>query len=317
MSRRIRPRSRAPLRTRDRARDADRWKSARTACPGSPRPSARRPRRCNPESSPPSTNHCGHGSLDHLRASSTSLRDPDLVKELPIPRFFEHETGPYITAGAIVAKDSLTGRGEPFDRAAQAARRQPCHGRDRAEPSSRGAGACGARARRNNSTSRSTVGNHPAVLLAACLYLQLGEDELEVAGGLLGEPIEVARCLASDLVVPAQCECVLEGTLDLNEEIEEGPVSEFHGLYENYGHGVVATFSRLTRRIGRDLPGRVARLSSRALSAGRRCDRGRTGARGACQCRLRDASCGWLRMAPDGCMLSSRSRNRVPVTHAR
>ena len=31
-------------------------------------------------------------------------------------------------------------------------------------------------------------------------------------------------------------------------EIEEGPVSEFHGLYENYGPGIVATFARLTRR---------------------------------------------------------------------
>ena len=35
--------------------------------------------------------------------------NPDLA-DLPIPSFFEHETGPYITAGAIVARDTLTGR---------------------------------------------------------------------------------------------------------------------------------------------------------------------------------------------------------------
>lgn len=35
--------------------------------------------------------------------------NPDLAT-LPIPRFFEHETGPYITAGAIVAKNSVSGR---------------------------------------------------------------------------------------------------------------------------------------------------------------------------------------------------------------
>jgi 2,5-furandicarboxylate decarboxylase 1 len=29
----------------------------------------------------------------------------------------------------------------------------------------------------------------------------------------------------------------------------EGPVSEFHGMYENHGAGIVATFSRLTRRL--------------------------------------------------------------------
>ena len=65
---------------------------------------------------------------------------------------------------------------------------------------------------------------------------------------MLREPLEVVRCLGSDLVVPAHCECVLEGTLDAGEQVEEGPVSEFHGLYENYGPGIVATFTRLTRR---------------------------------------------------------------------
>jgi 4-hydroxy-3-polyprenylbenzoate decarboxylase len=175
------------------------------------------------------------------------VSDPDLAKELPIPRFFEHETGPYITAGAIVTKDSLTGRAN-----LSIARLKPLGG-NRAmvgiAPNHHLAVlARAARERGQKLDIAVTVGNHPAVLLAACLYLQLGDDELEVAGGLLGEPVEAAPCLTSDLVVPAQCECVLEGTLDLNEEIEEGPVSEFHGLYENYGNGVVATFSRLTRR---------------------------------------------------------------------
>ncbi len=175
------------------------------------------------------------------------VSDPDLAKELPMPRFFAHETGPYITAGAIVAKDSLTGRAN-----LSIARLKPLGG-NRAmvgiAPNHHLAVlARAARERGQKLEIAVTVGNHPAVLLAACLYLQLGEDELEVAGGLLGEPIEAARCLASDLVVPAQCECVLEGTLDPNAGIEEGSVSEFHGLYENYGNGVVATFSRLTRR---------------------------------------------------------------------
>ena len=48
--------------------------------------------------------------------------------------------------------------------------------------------------------------------------------------------------------MPAHCEIVLEGTLDAGELIEEGPVSEFHGLYETYGKGQVVTFQRMTRR---------------------------------------------------------------------
>ena len=34
-----------------------------------------------------------------------------------------------------------------------------------------------------------TIGHHPAVLTAAALYLGLGDDKLEVAGALLGEPV--------------------------------------------------------------------------------------------------------------------------------
>ncbi|MGH2858036.1 MAG: UbiD family decarboxylase domain-containing protein, partial [Solirubrobacteraceae bacterium] len=92
-----------------------------------------------------------------------------------------------------------------------------------------------------------TIGNHPAVLLASCLYLDLGADELQCAGGLLGEPIEVALT-ARGLAVPAHCELVLEGLLDYRELIEEGLVSEFHGMYEDYGPGALVTFERLTMR---------------------------------------------------------------------
>jgi 4-hydroxy-3-polyprenylbenzoate decarboxylase len=175
------------------------------------------------------------------------VTEPRLVEELPIPRFFEHETGPYITAGAIVAKDSVRGRAN-----LSIARVKPLEG-NRAmvgiAPNHHLAQlARAARSRGERLDIAVCVGNHPAVLMAACLYLRLGEDELEVAGGLLGEPLEVARCLGAELAVPAHCECVLEGVLDLDETVDEGLVSEFHGLYENYGAGTVATFSRLTRR---------------------------------------------------------------------
>ena len=175
------------------------------------------------------------------------ILDPSLLDELPIPRFFEKETGPYITAGAIVAIDKLTGRGN-----LSIARIKPL-GRNRAlvgiAPNHHLAILGRAAAARGEVLDIAVcIGNHPAVLVAACLYLGLGDDELEVAGALLGEPLEVARCIGSNLVVPSQCECVIEGTLDYNELVEEGAVSEYHGMYETYGPGAVATFQRLTRR---------------------------------------------------------------------
>jgi 4-hydroxy-3-polyprenylbenzoate decarboxylase len=173
--------------------------------------------------------------------------EPSLTDELPIPRFFEKEGGPYITAGAIVARDRATGQTN-----LSIARLMPIGG-NRAlvgiAPNHHLAIlARAAHSRGEKLDIAVCIGNHPAVLVASCLYLGLGDDELPIAGALLGEPLEVVNCTQSDLVVPAHCECVLEGMLDAGEPFMEGAVSEFHGMYENYGAGIVATFSRLTRR---------------------------------------------------------------------
>jgi 2,5-furandicarboxylate decarboxylase 1 len=188
-----------------------------------------------------------HRVLTSAPCQEEVVADPDLIGELPIPRFFEHERGPYITAGVIVAKDRHTGQTN-----LSIARLMPLGG-NRAfvgiAPNHHLAVlARQAHARGETLDIAVCIGNHPAVLIASCLYLGLGDDELKVAGALLGEPLEVVRGVNSDLLVPAHCECVLEGTLDAGERIEEGPVSEFHGLYENYGAGIAATFRRLTRR---------------------------------------------------------------------
>ncbi len=176
-----------------------------------------------------------------------AIEMPDLAAELPIPRFFEREGGPYITAGVIVARDPTNGRAN-----LSIARLRPLGG-NRAFVGialNHHLAVLGRAAAARGETLEIAVaiGNHPAVMLAACLYLRLGDDEMEVAGALLGEAIDVARCGGSDLVVPAQAECILEGTLDLADLVVEGPVSEFHGLYEDYGKGCIATFRRLTRR---------------------------------------------------------------------
>jgi 2,5-furandicarboxylate decarboxylase 1 len=188
-----------------------------------------------------------HRVVSSAPCHELAIADPVLADELPIPSFFEHESGPYITAGCIVAKDRVSGAIN-----LSIARLMPL-GDNRAfigiAPNHHLAVmARAAHARGERLDIAVTIGNHPAVLLTACLYLGIGDDELKVAGALMGEPLEAIGCLDSDLLVPAHCECVLEGKLDAGEEIKEGPVSEYHGLYEDYGPGILATFSRLTRR---------------------------------------------------------------------
>jgi 2,5-furandicarboxylate decarboxylase 1 len=170
---------------------------------------------------------------------------PDLA-QLPVPTFFEHETGPYLTAGAIVARDPATGR------ANLSFARLKLLGGNRAMIGIAPNHHLAQFARRGQAIGRklpiaASFGNHPAVLIAAALYLGLGEDELRVAGGLFGQAVEVAKT-AHGLSVPAHCELVLEGELDAATLIDEGPVSEYHGMYECYGAGYLVEFSRLTRR---------------------------------------------------------------------
>ena len=188
-----------------------------------------------------------HNVLTAAPCQETAVDDPDIERLLPIPRFFEKEGGRYITAGAIVARDAVSGV-----RNLSIARVMPLGGSRAfvgiAPNHHLAVMARAVKARGEKLDIAVCIGNHPTVLIAACLYLGLGDDELPIAGALLGAPLDVARCARSDLFVPAHCECVLEGQLDAAEPYEEGLVSEYHGMYEAYGVGIVATFSRFTCR---------------------------------------------------------------------
>ncbi len=188
-----------------------------------------------------------HHVLDAAPCQETVVESPDIERLLPVPRFFEKESGRYITAGAIVARDAASGvtnlsiaRVMPLGGSRAFVGIAPNH--------HLAVMARAARTRGDKLDIAVSIGNHPAVLIAACLYLGLGDDELPIAGGLFGAPLDVAKCIGSDLLVPAHSEFVLEGKLDAGEPHEEGLVSEYHGMYEAYGAGIVATFSRLTRR---------------------------------------------------------------------
>jgi 4-hydroxy-3-polyprenylbenzoate decarboxylase len=175
------------------------------------------------------------------------LATEDPLATLPIPRFFEREERPYVTAGAIVARDPESGRGNlSFARLAVLDGRRAMVGiapNHHLALFARRAAALG-----RELDIAVVLGAHPAIQLAACLYLGVGDDELECAGHLLSEPVRVARALTVDLSVPAEAEVVLEGRIDARCTIEEGLVSEYHGMYENYGGGFSATFSAVTRR---------------------------------------------------------------------
>jgi 4-hydroxy-3-polyprenylbenzoate decarboxylase len=169
------------------------------------------------------------------------------LADLPVPRFFERESRPYITAGVILARDPLTGRGNAsFARFAILDHSTAMVG---IAPNHHLALFARRAAERGKTLEIAVViGAHPAIQLAACLYLGVGDDELECAGSLLGRPVDVVPAKTVALMVPADAELILEGRIDASRPVEEGFVSEYHGMYEKYGPGFLTTFSALTRR---------------------------------------------------------------------
>jgi 4-hydroxy-3-polyprenylbenzoate decarboxylase len=55
-------------------------------------------------------------------------------------------------------------------------------------------------------------------------------DEVDIAGGIMGEPIELVKCKTVDLEVPAHAEIILEGEILPDVTVEEGPFGEYTGF---------------------------------------------------------------------------------------
>ncbi len=73
------------------------------------------------------------------------------------------------------------------------------------------------------------VGAPPVVSYAAVQKVPYGVDELAVAGGLAGEPLELVKCKTVDIEVPAEAEIVFEGLIRTDVMEPEGPFGESHG----------------------------------------------------------------------------------------
>lgn len=81
------------------------------------------------------------------------------------------------------------------------------------------------------------VGHHPAWPMSGVSKLGGIGGEMEVAGGLLCEPLEVVQGETVDLLVPARAEIIIEGVVDTDPEKlrHEGPFGEYPRYYTGVG----------------------------------------------------------------------------------
>ena len=75
------------------------------------------------------------------------------------------------------------------------------------------------------------LGGDPCLPFCAIAPLPEEIDEMMFAGFLRGKPVEMVACETIDVRVPADCEYVIEGTIDPNEMRPEGPFGDHTGYY--------------------------------------------------------------------------------------
>src|SRR6516165_407067 len=92
------------------------------------------------------------------------------------------------------------------------------------------------------------VGCPPLVSYAAVTKLPEDLDELAVAGGLAGVPINVVRGKTVDVFVPAEAEIVIEGLIDTEFLEPEAPFGESHGYVNLQEYNAFMNVTAVTRR---------------------------------------------------------------------
>jgi UbiD family decarboxylase len=153
--------------------------------------------------------------------------DVDLAR-LPLVTHFATDRGPYITSGIVLAEQPVSGIGNlSYHRATPI-------GRNRLATSLHSRGdlwrilaACAERGEPMKVAM--IIGGHPLFMLAASARVPATIDERNLAGALFGGPLEVVRTPIHGLAVPATADVVFEGTIDPDDDADEGPFGEFTG----------------------------------------------------------------------------------------
>ena len=92
------------------------------------------------------------------------------------------------------------------------------------------------------------IGGDPLTIWSGSLPLPPDMDELLVAGVLKGGPIELVKCKTVDLEVPANCEFVLEGYINIGEQRVEGPFGDHTGFYSEPSEYPVFHLTAITHK---------------------------------------------------------------------
>ena len=162
------------------------------------------------------------------------------LDKLPILRHTRIDGGNYITAGVFIARDAEHGLNASFHR---------CMQLDKKRFSVR---VCERNLyeflKRNDNELKVAVciGNPANVLLAGATSPAIGQFELEIANSL--QNLSLVKAKYADVLVPAESEFIIEGTLTMNELADEGPFLDLTGTRDIIRKQPVLKVKRITHR---------------------------------------------------------------------
>ncbi|HYC48276.1 MAG TPA: UbiD family decarboxylase [Burkholderiales bacterium] len=172
--------------------------------------------------------------------------DVDLYK-LPIPMSSIYDGGPMITAGVVIAKDPEYGLNAGVYRLL--VKEPTLTGIDIVTPNNLRFFAQRALERGEPLPISVSLGAHPFEIMGAGFRAALGIDELAIAGGIRGAPVELAQCLTIDLPSIAGAEIVLEGEiLPTGWTWPEGRFGEFTRLMGGLHWNPLVRIKAITHR---------------------------------------------------------------------
>src|SRR5437764_9397160 len=105
------------------------------------------------------------------------------------------------------------------------------------------------------------LGAPPCVAFTSAQKVPEALDELHVAGGLVGTPINVVKAKTVDLLVPAESEIVVEGWIDTEYLEPEAPFGESHGHVNLQEYNAFMDVTCITRRKDGILPAIISQVT--------------------------------------------------------
>jgi UbiD family decarboxylase len=169
------------------------------------------------------------------------------LSRVPLLTHYSVNAAPYITAGIVVAVDPDTGmRNTSYNRLMMAGKRElrifmavgrhlwtlhnKSEAHDRALPVA------------------IVIGVHPLFSLGAQALTPIDEDEYAVIGGIMNEPLRVAKAKTVPILIPADAEMIIEGRILPHVRRTEGPFGEFTGHAVAQDERAVIEISAVTHR---------------------------------------------------------------------